>query len=120
MIISQTPMKSSTQSEICRLTVYLGEDKMNVDQPLFKSIVQEAKAMHIAGATVIRGSAGYGRSTRMHTSDVLFSHDLPILVEIVDVAAKIEPLIQRLTQRTDIGLMTCETVQVFGWQVPDS
>lgn len=107
-------MKESPQSHIRRLTIYLGEDKSDIDQPLFKSIVQEARTMHIAGATVIRGTAGYGRSTRMHTADVLFSEDLPVIVEIVDTAAKIEPLIQRLANRKEIGLMTCENVEACG------
>jgi len=107
-------MKDSARSEIRRLTIYLSEDKMDVDQPLFESIVQEARAMQIAGTTVIRGSAGYGRSTRLHTADVLFSTDLPVLVEIVDAARKIETLIRRLADRKEIGLMTCETVELCG------
>jgi len=107
-------MQDSARPEIRRLTIYLGEDKMDVDQPLFKSIVHEARAMHIAGATVIHGAAGYGRSTRLHTADVLFSTDLPVVVEIVDAAQKIEPLIRRLAERKDIGLMTCETIELCG------
>src|ERR1700683_4370921 len=95
---TRTPMQNSARSEIRRLTIYLGEDKMDADQPLFESVIREARMMHIAGATVIRGSAGYGRSTRLHTSDVLFSTDLPVLVEIVDTARKIEPLIRRLAE----------------------
>jgi PII-like signaling protein len=107
-------MQDSARSDIRRLRIYLGEDKMDVDQPLSKSIVQEARAMHIAGATVFHGSAGYGRSIRLHTADVLFSTDLPVVIEIVDVARKIEPLIRRLAERKDVGLMTCEAVVLCG------
>jgi PII-like signaling protein len=107
-------MQDTIRPQIRRLTIYLGEDKMDVDQPLFRSIVQEARAMHIAGVTVIRGSAGYGRATRLHTSEVLFSTDLPVVIEIVDAAGKLEPLIRRLAERKDIGLMTCETVEHCG------
>jgi uncharacterized protein len=105
---------SPRQSEIRRLTIYVGGDKTDVDQPLVKSIVQEARAMHIAGVTVINGSAGYGRSTRMHTAEVLFSTDLPLVIQIVDTAERIGPLIRRLTERNDIGIMTCETVELCG------
>jgi PII-like signaling protein len=108
------PMQDSPRPEIRRLTIYLGEDKMDVDQPLFKSIVQEARTMHIAGVTVFRGSAGYGRSTRLHTADVLFSTDLPVVIEIVDAAGKIEALVRRLAECKDVGLMTCETVELCG------
>ena len=107
-------MQDPARPEIRRLTIYLSEDKMDVDQPLFEAIVQEARAMRIAGATVFRGSAGYGRSTRLHTADVLFSDDLPVVVEIVDAAGKVEPLIRRLAERKEIGLMTCESVEICG------
>ena len=106
--------KTPTPAPVRRLTIYLGEDKQNVDQPLFKSIVQEARLMHIAGATVIRGSAGYGRSTRMHTSEVLYSEDLPVVIVIVDIQSKIEALIERLSKRSDISLMTSDPVEVVG------
>jgi hypothetical protein len=107
-------MNDPTPSEVRRLTIYLGENKADVDQPLYKSIVQEARAMHIAGVTVTHGLAGYGRSTRLHTSDVLFSTDLPVVVQIVDTAEKLEPLIRRLSKRKDIGLMTSEIVELRG------
>lgn len=107
-------MQNPARTDIRRLTIYLGEDKMDVDQPLFKSIVQEARTMKIAGATVIHGLAGCGRSTRLHTADVVFSTDLPVVIEIVDVARKIEPLIERLAERKDVGLMILETVELCG------
>ncbi|MGA3007398.1 MAG: DUF190 domain-containing protein [Opitutaceae bacterium] len=107
-------MHDSPLYGIRRLTIYLGQDKIDVDQPLFKSIVQEARAMHMAGVTVIHGAAGYGRSTRLHTTDVLFSTDLPVVIEIVDAAGKIEALIRRIAERKEVGLMTCETVELCG------
>lgn len=70
--------------------------------------------MHMAGVTVIHGAAGYGRSTRLHTTDVLFSTDLPVVIEIVDAAGKIEALIRRIAERKEVGLMTCETVELCG------
>lgn len=106
--------RTSTPAPAFRLTIYLGEDKQNVDQPLFKSIVEEARLMHMAGATVVHGAAGYGRSARLHTSEVLFSTDLPIVILIVDIEPRIEALIARLANRSDIGLITCEPVEVRG------
>jgi len=107
-------MQNPTRPTGLRLTIYLGEDKMDAGQPLYKSIVHEARTMRISGVTVIHGTAGYGRSTRLHTSDVLFSEDLPVVVEIVDTESKIDPLIRRLAARTDIGMMTCEAVEILG------
>lgn len=97
-----------------RLRIYLGEDKTNTGQPLYHAIVRQARSMHIAGATVLRGTEGYGRSTRLHTTDVLFSEDLPVVVEIVDLPEKIEPLIAILNNYAEIGLITVDPVELRG------
>ncbi len=97
-----------------RLRIYLGEEKREGDQPLYQAIIRQARQMRLAGATIIRGTQGYGRSTRLHTSDVLFSDDLPVIVEIVDVATKINAMTALLERYRDIALMTCEVVELRG------
>jgi hypothetical protein len=45
----------------------------------------------MAGATVLRGPLGFGRSSVLHTAKILrLSQDLPIVVEIVDAPEKID------------------------------
>jgi len=100
--------------EALRLRIYVGEDKTTGGQPLYHAIVRQARSMHIAGATVIKGAEGYGRSTRLHTSDVLFSQDLPVVVEIVDLRERLEPLMAMLNGYGEIGLITCEPVELCG------
>src|SRR5579863_10166012 len=97
-----------------RLRIYLGEDKTSCDQPLYHSIISQARIMHLAGATVLKGTEGFGRSTRLHTTDVLFSVDLPVVIEIIDLREKIEPLIAMLNTYGEIGLITCEPVELRG------
>jgi PII-like signaling protein len=80
----------------------------------YQAIIHQARQMHMAGATVIRGTQGYGRSTRLHTTEVLFSDDLPIIIEMIDHAEKIDAMVASLDHRTDIALMTCETITLRG------
>ncbi len=71
-----------------RLRIYVGErDKDAGGHMLHETIVHEAQQRGLAGATVFRGSAGFGVNSRVHTAKILrLSEDLPVVVEIIDVA----------------------------------
>jgi PII-like signaling protein len=96
-----------------RLRIYIGEDKRHGDQSLYEAIVLKARQMQMAGATVVRGTLGYGRSTRLHTTEVVFSEDLPVIVEIVDSHDKIRSFVPLLAGFNEIGLVTCDEVSVL-------
>jgi PII-like signaling protein len=112
---AETERNDSTdvRQEGIRLRIYVGEDKRVGDLPLYQAIVAKARQLHLAGAMVLRGTEGFGHSTRLHTADVLFSEDLPVLIEIIDRAPRIDGLIAALDQMDDIGLMTYEPVTVL-------
>ena len=95
-----------------RLRIYVGEDKRHGDKPLYEAIVLKARHVQMAGATVVRGSLGYGRSTRLHTTGVVFSEDLPVIVELIDSQDKIRKFAALLLTINDIGLVTCDDVTV--------
>jgi PII-like signaling protein len=101
-----------------RLRIYMGEDRRHGDKPLFEAIVYKARQSQMAGATVVHGTLGYGRSTRMHTTDVVFSEDLPVIVEIVDSRDKIKEFIPLLAGINEIGLLTCDDVSVLLYPPP--
>lgn len=103
-----------------RLRIYIGEDKRHGDQSLYGAIVLKARQMQMAGATVVRGTLGFGRSTRLHTTEVVFSEDLPVIVEIVDTHDKIRSFVPLLAGFNEIGLVTCDEVSVLLYPpVPD-
>ena len=96
------------------LRIFFGEDDRYENQPLYEAIVQKARAMHIAGATVLRGPMGFGHSSRLHTAKVLrLSFDLPMVVEIVDTEVKINEFLPVLDRMMTSGLVTLEKVQVL-------
>jgi PII-like signaling protein len=91
-----------------RLRIYVGEDKRHGDRPLYQAIVRKAREQRLAGATILRGMQGFGRSTHLRTVDVLFSEDLPVVIEIIDRQEKIQAFAVLLV--AGIGLCTCDTV----------
>jgi hypothetical protein len=66
------------------------------------------------GATVLRGVGGFGGSSVYHTDKLLrMSQDLPIILEVIDTAERIEQILPRLDEMVDGGLITLEKVRVI-------
>ena len=106
-------MKLPRESTLLR--IFIGEeDKAVQGGPLYEAIVMKAREMHMAGATVLRGPLGFGRSSIVHTAKILrLSQDLPIVIEIVDAPEKIEAFIPKIMDLTASCLITTEKVQVI-------
>ena len=96
------------------LRIFLGESDRHDGRPSFEAIVRAAREAGLAGATVLRGPMGYGRSSRLHTASILrLSEDLPIVVEIVDAEQRIEAFLPTLKSIAPSGLVTLEKVRVL-------
>ena len=104
------------------LRIFFGEDDKFEHLPLYEAIVLKAREMHLGGATVLRGSVGFGHSSRLHTTKILrLSEDLPIIVEIVDAKEKIDAFLPILETMMKVsGLVTLEKVQVLQYGVDKS
>lgn len=95
------------------LRIFVGESDVRNGRPLYESILELLRREGIAGATVLRGIAGFGRSSVMHTSKLLrMSGDLPIVIEAVDTAERIDSVLPLLDDLVDEGLVTMERVEV--------
>jgi hypothetical protein len=95
------------------LRIFIGENDKHEGRPLFEWIVRKARETGLAGATVLRGLEGYGARSRLHTAKILrLSSDLPIVVEIVDTADKIEAFLPIIDRAVGEGLATVEKVEV--------
>jgi len=96
------------------LRIFIGEADKHDGKPLYEWIVLKAREHELAGATVLRGMMGFGANTRqIHTFrfDTL-SEDMPIVVEIVDVADKLEKFLEVIEPHIQAGLVTIEKAQV--------
>lgn len=99
------------------LRIFIGEDDRWKHQPLYEAIVMKARELHLAGATVLRGPMGFGKSSRMHTAKILrLSMDLPFVIEIIDSEEKINELLPELDEMMGGGLVTLEKVKVIHYR----
>jgi PII-like signaling protein len=96
------------------LRIFVGEDDRSEGHPLYEVLVLKARELHLAGATVLRGPMGFGRSSRLHTAKILrLSEDLPIVVEIVDREDRIRAYLDEIEPLMGSGLVTLEKVRVL-------
>ena len=102
------------------LRIFIGENDRWEGKPLFVAIVLKVREMGGAGATVLRGIEGFGAQSRIHTARILrLSEDLPIVVEVVDTAERIDALLPTLDTMIRDGLVTVEDVRVVRYRARD-
>ena len=90
------------------------DDKARDRRPLYEAIVLKAGEVHLAGATVLRGPLGFGRSTRLHSTKILdVAERLPLVIEIVDIEDKIKAFLPLLDAMMPSGLVTLEKVEAL-------
>lgn len=94
------------ESDRCEEGPYAGK-------PLYEALLILLRERGFAGATVLRGIAGFGASAKIHTDRILrLSSDLPILVEVVETEEKIEEVRPELDRMIGGGLITLERAHV--------
>ena len=95
------------------LRVFSGESDTWDRKPLHRAIIEKARELGLAGATVLRGVEGFGANSVVHRSSLLeMSTDLPVVTEIVDSEEKIRSLLPHLEQMVQEGMITMERVAV--------
>ena len=114
-------MRIELPEESVLLRIFISELDRYHGQPLYEALVLKARKVGLAGATVLRGPMGYGRSSRLHTAKILrLSEDLPLVIEIVDTEEKINAFLPVLDRMMTSGLVTLEKVQVLRYGVEPS
>ncbi len=112
------------QGEGKLLRIFIGEGDRLGGRPLHEAIVQAAREMGLAGATVLRGVSGFGARSLLHTARLLrLSEDLPIVIEVVETPDRIDTFIAKVEAMLDEancgGLITVERAEVIRYS-PDA
>jgi hypothetical protein len=111
-IQKDSSMKSIENGTLLR--VFIGSSDRFQNQPLHEAILQQARNLGLAGATVLRGTEGFGANSVVHkTSLVEMSTDLPIVIEIVDSQEKVNTLLPQLQTMVQEGMITMEHVAIL-------
>ena len=97
-----------------RISIFINSTDQWHGRPLYSAIVQLCQEKGIAGATVIRCVEGYGAHRQLHTIRLLeLSENLPVRIEIVDLAERVEPLLAALGGMIGEGLVTVSPIHIM-------
>jgi PII-like signaling protein len=102
------------EGEQTLLRIFLGESDQWHGRPLHLALVERLRQEGAAGVTVLRGVAGFGARSVVHTTHILrLSEDLPMVLELVDTPEHVERLLPILDEMVGEGLVTMERVRVL-------
>lgn len=119
-------MSHKFQGERTLMRIFIGETDRCIEgdhkgKPLYEALVNFFRERGFAGATVLRGIAGFGASARVHTDRILrLSLDLPIIVEVVESEAAIQEVLPVLDGMIGGGLITLERARVILYRPADA
>lgn len=107
-------MTQRFEGERMLMRIFIGESDKYRNKPLYQAILERFRERKLAGATVLRGIAGFGASSRLHTEKVLrLSLDLPVTIELVETEEHIRSVLPDLDEMIGGGLITIERAHVI-------
>jgi PII-like signaling protein len=96
------------------MRIFIGESDKHRGKPLYEALLEHMRQKGLAGATVLRGVAGFGASSVVHTDKVLrLSLDLPLIIEVVETEEAIQAILPDLDAMIGGGLITLERARVI-------
>jgi CBS domain-containing protein len=96
-----------------RVRIYINEDDRRGGRPLYRALVELLQAENAQGATVIRGTAGFGAGSRLHVSSLVdVAARLPVTVEWIDTPERVQQLMPRVLELVQHGLVTVDETEI--------
>jgi PII-like signaling protein len=103
------------------MRIFIGESDKHRGRPLYEALLELFRTRGLAGATVLRGVAGFGASSVVHTDKILrLSVDLPLIIEVVEAEEAIQALLPELDALIGGGLITLERARVIMYRPGDA
>src|SRR5690349_13937343 len=107
-------MPHKFKGERTLMRIFIGESDKYQGRPLYQALLERLRKRGLAGATVLRGVAGFGAASVMHTDKVLrLSLDLPLIIEVVETEEAIQAVLPDLDEMIGGGLITLERARVI-------
>ena len=104
--------KFSGEKVLMRL--FIGEAKRYRHRPLYEALLDLFMGEGFAGATVLKGVAGFGAHRVYHTHKLLeLSVDMPLVIEVVESQEKIDAIMPKLDEMIEGGMITLEKATVI-------
>jgi uncharacterized protein len=112
------PATTHLPTDAALLRIYVGHNDAHHDVPLDEALVRKARELGMAGATAMRGILGYGQPAHARTAALLLIRDATVLIEVVDVRAKIDTYLAAIEPMIHSGLVTIEDIKVLRYGGP--
>jgi PII-like signaling protein len=104
-----------------QLCIFIGESDRWQHRSLAEALLEALRAEGLAGATLLRGLAGFGAHSLIHTAHVLrLSEDLPVVIIAIDSVERIEAVLPRVESMVGEGLIAVSDIQVVSYRHRDS
>jgi PII-like signaling protein len=105
------------EGEQVLMRIFLGESDHWERRPLYAALLELFRAKGLAGATVLRGVAGFGPDSIIHQASLLrLSADLPLVIEVVDTEERLQAVLPEVDRMMRGGLITMEKVRVVRYE----
>jgi hypothetical protein len=102
------------EGEQVLLRLILSESHRFDHQALFMRIVEVLRGDGMAGATVVKGIAGFGHDRQVHTDTIeVLAQGLPIVIEVVDTQEHIDRILPKLEALMAGGVIMMERAHVI-------
>jgi uncharacterized protein len=103
-----------TTGKAVKVTIYLSDGAKLDGVPVYSSVLDYLFNNGIAGATVVKGVAGFGAAHRLHSAHILeISDDLPIKIEFIESREKVDEVLPELEKRTGSGLIEIQETTII-------
>jgi PII-like signaling protein len=102
-----------TAGKAVKVSIYLSEGATKHGVPTYTSILDFLFKSGVAGATVLKGIAGFGADHHIHAASILeISDHLPLKVEFIEAREKVDELIERLGELAGSGMIEMQETTV--------
>jgi hypothetical protein len=97
------------------MRIFIGESDRAGHRPVYEALIDLFRKEGFAGATVMRGIAGFGARSVYHTDKILrLSSDLPVVVEVVDSQERFDAIMPKIDELMNGGgMITLEKTTVI-------
>ncbi len=103
-----------TTGKAMKVTLYTSDTAKHHGIPVYTSVLDYLFKHGIAGATAVKGVAGFGAGHRMHASHILeLSDHLPIRIEFIDTREKVDSILDELQTLCGCGLIEIQETSII-------
>jgi PII-like signaling protein len=96
-----------------KVSIYVGEDQQYHGHSVYAAILDFLFYRGVSGATILRGIAGFGADHELHTTRLVeLAKNLPVKIEFIETAERVEELLPKLQELAGSGLIEIQDTTV--------